>query len=172
MLRWLADDLQSTSQRWIIAFWHHPPYSKGSHDSDFEIELVEMRENVLPILEAGGVDLVLSGHSHSYERSMFIDGHYDVSTTLMPAMIKDPGDGREAGDGAYQKTAAPHAGAVYVVTGTAGQVSGGSYNHPVMFTSLPELGSFVLDVTGDRLDAHFVSIDSTAHDEFTIVKSP
>jgi hypothetical protein len=172
MLRWLADDLQSTSQRWIIAFWHHPPYSKGSHDSDFEIELVEMRENVLPILEAGGVDLVLSGHSHSYERSMFIDGHYDVSTTLMQAMIKDPGDGREAGDGAYQKTAAPHAGAVYVVTGTAGQVSGGSYNHPVMFTSLPELGSFVLDVTGDRLDAHFVSIDSTAHDEFTIVKSP
>ncbi len=27
-------------QEWIIAFWHHPPYSKGVHDSDTEIELV------------------------------------------------------------------------------------------------------------------------------------
>jgi len=172
MLKWLADDLQSTSQRWIIAFWHHPPYSKGSHDSDFEVELVEMRENVVPILEAGGVDLVLCGHSHSYERSMLIDGHYDVSSTFTPAMIKDSGDGQLDGDGAYAKTTAPHAGAVYVVTGTAGQVSGGSFNHPVMFTSLPTLGSFVLDVNGDRLDAHFVGTDAAAHDQFTILKSP
>ncbi|HEX5175797.1 MAG TPA: metallophosphoesterase family protein [Chthoniobacteraceae bacterium] len=172
MLRWLTEDLESTSQRWIIAFWHHPPYSKGSHDSDFELELVEMRENVVPILEEGGVDLVLSGHSHSYERSMLIDGHYDVSATLTPAMIKDAGDGRMEGDGAYEKPATPRAGAVYVVTGTAGQVSGGSYNHPVMFTSLPVLGSFVLDVNGDRLDAHFVGVDGTAQDQFTVLKSP
>ena len=32
MLTWLRNDLESTSQQWIIAFWHHPPYSKGSHD--------------------------------------------------------------------------------------------------------------------------------------------
>jgi len=127
---------------------------------------------VVPILEAGGVDLVLCGHSHSYERSMLIDGHYDVSSTFTPAMIKDSGDGQLDGDGAYAKTTAPHAGAVYVVTGTAGQVSGGSFNHPVMFTSLPTLGSFVLDVNGDRLDAHFVGTDAAAHDQFTILKSP
>ncbi|MEO7318509.1 MAG: metallophosphoesterase family protein, partial [Chthoniobacteraceae bacterium] len=153
MLQWLADDLASTEQRWIIAFWHHPPYSKGSHDSDFETQLVEMRENVLPILEAGGVDLVLSGHSHAYERSHFIDGHYGPSSTLVPGMVKDGGDGREDGTGAYGKDSVLHAGAVYVVAGSSGQVSGGALNHPVMFTSLSQLGSLVLDVNGDRLDA-------------------
>jgi len=35
MLTWLENDLMNTAQDWIIAFWHHPPYSKGSHDSDF-----------------------------------------------------------------------------------------------------------------------------------------
>ena len=76
MLTWLQNDLASDDQPWIIAFWHHPPYSKGSHDSDTTSELIEMRQNALPILEDGGVDLVLSGHSHSYERSFLIDGHY------------------------------------------------------------------------------------------------
>ena len=88
MLAWLADDLAATSQKWIIAFWHHPPYTKGSHDSDIEEELIEMRENVLPILDAGGVDLVLGGHSHSYERSFLIDGHYGHSTSLAFEMIR------------------------------------------------------------------------------------
>jgi hypothetical protein len=62
MLRWLAADLAATTQKWIIAFWHHPPYTKGSHDSDSELELIEMRENALSILEAGGADLVVTGH--------------------------------------------------------------------------------------------------------------
>ena len=38
MLNWLQNDLAMTEQQWIIAFWHHPPYSDGSHDSDIEIE--------------------------------------------------------------------------------------------------------------------------------------
>src|SRR5690606_119797 len=71
MATWLREDLESTTQDWVIAFFHHPPYSKGSHNSDnptgSDRELLEMREGILPILEAGGVDLVLSGHSHSYE---------------------------------------------------------------------------------------------------------
>ena len=44
MLTWLQNDLAATTQQWIIAFWHHPPYSKGSHDSDVAIELLEMRQ--------------------------------------------------------------------------------------------------------------------------------
>jgi hypothetical protein len=55
MLTWLEDDLAATTADWVVAYWHHPPYSKGSHDSDAEARLVEMRENVLPILESAGV---------------------------------------------------------------------------------------------------------------------
>ena len=103
MLSWLENDLMSTSQDWVIAYWHHPPYTKGSHNSDTESRLIEMRENALPILEEYGVDLVLGGHSHSYERSFLLTGHYDVSGTLAPSMVLDNGDGREGGDGAYFK---------------------------------------------------------------------
>ena len=73
MCEWLRTDLEATTQDWLIAFWHHPPYTKGSHDSDTEAELVAMRRNALPILESYGVDLVLCGHSHCYERSFLLE---------------------------------------------------------------------------------------------------
>jgi hypothetical protein len=173
MMTWLQSDVNSTTQKWIIAFWHHPPYSKGSHDSDTEIELVEMRQNALPILEAAGVDLVLSGHSHAYERSFLIDGHYGTSTTFTAGMKKDGGSGRLDGTGSYHKPTAgkaAHEGAVYTVAGSSGQASGGTLNHPAMFISLNLLGSMVLDVDDLRLDAKFVDNTGTVRDYFTIEK--
>ena len=85
MATWLRSDLASTSQNWTIAFWHHPPYSKGSHDSDTEYELVGMREVFLPILEANGVDLVLTGHSHDYERTWLINGQGSIGWGQPPS---------------------------------------------------------------------------------------
>ena len=43
MLTWLEQDLGATTQDWIIVFFHHPPYTKGSHNSDTETQLIEMR---------------------------------------------------------------------------------------------------------------------------------
>jgi hypothetical protein len=82
MANWLKQDLLvAQSSEWIIAYWHHPPYTKGTHDSDnplfYDFEMVEMREQIVPLLENGGVDLVLAGHSHVYERTPLIDGHYE-----------------------------------------------------------------------------------------------
>jgi hypothetical protein len=173
MATWLRNDLSATTQDWIIAFWHHPPYSKGSHDSDTESQLIEMRQNFLPILEDYGVDLALTGHSHSYERSYLLDGHYGSSTTLTSSMIKDSGSGRPSETGAYQKPSsglAPHEGAVYAVAGSSGQTSGGTLNHPAMFISINQLGSMVLDVDGNRLDAKFLRETGAIADSFTIVK--
>ena len=62
--------------------------------------------------------------------------------------------------------------AVYAVVGSSGKVSGGPLDHPVMFTSLNQLGSLVLDVDGDRLDAKFLRDDGVVADSFTIVKTP
>jgi hypothetical protein len=173
MLTWLTNDLNATSQPWVIAYWHHPPYSKGSHDSDVEAELVEMRKNVLPILEAHGVDLVLGGHSHSYERSVLLDGHYGTSDTLNKAtMFRNEGDGREFGDGAYTKFTKPRAGAVYTVCGVSGKAGGGALNHPVMVISRDDiLGSMVLEIEGNRLDARFLDSTGAERDQFTIVKA-
>ena len=173
MLTWLQRDLAANTQPWVIAFFHHPPYSKGSHDSDLEIELVQMRQNALPILENFGVDLVLAGHSHSYERSFLLDGHYGDSRTFTATMKKDGGSGRPDASGAYQKPTygmAPHQGAVYMVAGTSGKVSGGTLDHPAMYTSQSVLGSVVLDVAGSRLDATFVDSSGIPRDSFSILK--
>jgi acid phosphatase type 7 len=173
MATWLRSDLASSTRQWTIAFWHHPPYSKGSHDSDTDPILAEMRQNFLPILEEAGVDLVLAGHSHSYERSYLIDGHYGLSSTFTNTMKKDGGSGRADVSGAYTKpTLGPgsHEGAVYAVAGSSGQISGGTLNHPAMFISLNNLGSMVLDVNGNTLDAKFLRENGAIADYFRIVK--
>ena len=85
--------------------------------------LSQMRQNFLPILEDAGVDLILSGHSHTYERSFLIDGHYGTAATFTNAMKKDGGNGRADGTGAYNKSTpgpGPHEGAVYAVAGSFG----------------------------------------------------
>jgi hypothetical protein len=177
MLQWLESDLALNDKPWLIAIWHHPPYTKGSHNSDSEGALIDMRQNALPILESWGVDLVLTGHSHTYERSYLVDGHYGLSGTLNEAInILDIGDGRETGNGAYQKpdiVAAQNEGSVYAVAGSSGKVSTGyPLDHPVMFIALESLGSMVLDVAGNRLDATFLDQNALVRDEFTILKTP
>lgn len=173
MLQWLTQDLAQNTLDWTIAYWHHPPYTKGSHDSDSESRLIEMRENALPILESYGVDLVIGGHSHSYERSYLLDGHYGDSGTLTSAMILDHGDGHLDGDGAYEKPTvgkAPHEGAVYVVAGSSGKTSGGALNHPAMHVSLKKLGSVVMDIDSTQLDLTFLDDNGTVLDYFTMIK--
>ncbi|MDA3963260.1 MAG: metallophosphoesterase [Planctomycetota bacterium] len=172
MHRWLAQDLAANSLPWTIAFFHHPPYTKGSHDSDKEGNLIEMREHFLPLLEDHGVDLVLSGHSHSYERSKLIDGHYGKSSSFDDAIhSKDAGDGDPAGDGAYTTASGAHQGTVYMVAGSSGKISGGSLNHPAMKRSLNILGSVVLDVSTTGLDLRFLDNQGKTLDTLRLTKA-
>jgi len=178
MHEWLENDIAATNQDWIIAFFHHPPYSHGTHNSDdpddSDGRMVDMRERFVPLLEEGGVDLVLTGHSHSYERSHLIDGHYGFSNSLTSAMILDDGDGRPSGDGAYIKHGfgpQPHQGAVYAVAGSSADISESPIDHhPVMFIYMKVLGSMVLDINGNRMDARFLNVNGTSLDTFTIQK--
>lgn len=176
MAQWLMSDLNLPStqaQHWIIAFWHHPPYTRGGHNSDTDPISIEMHGNIVPILENGGVDLVFTGHSHSYERSVLLDGHYGSSSTLTMGMKLDAGSGRIDGTGAYHKATygiAPHQGTVYAVAGSSGKISGGPLNYPAMFTSLNVLGSVAVDINGSRLDARFVDSSGATRDYFSIIK--
>ena len=176
MMTWLAADVAATTGDWTIAFWHHPPYSKGGHDSDSEIELVEMRENAIPILDDNGADLTLAGHSHDLERSFLIEGHYGDSLTFVPGMKVNGGDGRTDGDGAYTKPVfgpGPNMGMVHMVAGTSGHITAGeSLDHPAMFISMERLGSLVLDIFGNRLDATFIDDSGVVQDYYTIIKGP
>lgn len=172
MAQWLISDLENNTKDWLIVFFHHPPYSKGSHDSDTKSNLIEMRRHFAPILEDYGVDIVLAGHSHSYERSRFIRAHYDKSDTFDSSyMVVQPGSGQ--GSGAYEKGATgpmPNAGAVYFTAGSSGKLSDGQFNHPAMWVSMKTLGSVVLDVDGQRLDAKFIDNTGAIRDSFTMLK--
>jgi Calcineurin-like phosphoesterase/Bacterial Ig domain len=176
MLTWLENDLAATAQDWIVAFWHHPPYSKGPHDSDLELELIQMREWALPILERFGADLVLCGHSHDYERSLFLQGYYGLSTDLDSHMILDAGSGRPEETGPYRKPAGglgANQGTVYAVCGCSGEGGGIILpDHPAMFFSRLGFGSMILDIDGLRLDAIFLDDQGNVDDRFTVLKGP
>jgi hypothetical protein len=173
-LTWLEADLTANRKDWLIVSWHSPPYSKGSHDSDFSSNLMKMRQNVVPIIERYGVDLVLCGHSHVYERSYLIDGHYGSSFSWVPTMAKDAGTGRANDTGAYLKPGTgpyAHQGAVYVVAGSAGWTwNSVGLNHPAMFMGVSKLGTLIIDVDGQRLDARFLRETGVIGDYFTIIK--
>jgi hypothetical protein len=63
-LKWFEDELIKDTSDWKIAFFHHPPYSSGGkHGSD-----KQLREVVEPIFVKYGVNVVLAGHEHFYER--------------------------------------------------------------------------------------------------------
>ncbi len=178
MVRWLQADLEANQQEWLIAFSHHPPYTKGSHDSDrdkdSDARMRKMREVVLPMLENHGLDLLMVGHSHAYERSYLLDGLYSHSTNVNEKVhFKSALDGRADGTGIYTKPTPKlgvREGAVYVVAGSSGQVSGGKLQHPAMCLSLNVLGSLVLDIDGPRLDATFIDDKAVVRDYFTIQK--
>jgi hypothetical protein len=174
MLTWLQSDLAATAADWVIAVFHRPPYSRGLfHNSDVEVNEIRMREFVLPVLEDYGVDVVLCGHSHNYERSFFIDGHYGFANTFNDSFKKDLGDGDPAGDGSYRKTAVgplPHSGAVYVVNGSGSEFRNSTLDHPAHIVGLLTVGSMVIDVDDDTLTARFLSNTGSVDDQFQIVK--
>jgi predicted phosphodiesterase len=63
-LQWLENTLRNAREEWKIVYFHHPLYSDGDrHGSN-----VELRVRIEPILVTYGVDVVLSGHDHIYER--------------------------------------------------------------------------------------------------------
>jgi hypothetical protein len=175
MLRWLEADLAKSDQPWLIVAFHHPPYTHGSHNSDSRTDsgrrLFKVREEVLPLLEKAGVDLVLSGHSHMYERSHLLGCHYGTSDTLEPKMWQKPRmQGKQA---IYTKQAAgrvAHQGAIYAVVGSSSKADQGPLDHPVMAVSQRQLGALVVDINGSQLTGRFINEHGVIADYFTIIK--
>ncbi|MCA1616442.1 MAG: metallophosphoesterase [Acidobacteria bacterium] len=75
-LKWLEDQLAKEGAEWKVIYMHHPPYSSGGkHGSS-----VKLRQVVEPIFLKYGVNVVLAGHEHFYERTKPQKGiHYIIS---------------------------------------------------------------------------------------------
>jgi predicted phosphodiesterase len=75
--QWLESDLANVpnSIKFIVAVFHHPPYSTGPHAEDE----MGLRETIAPLFEQYHVDIVFNGHDHSYERSFCGERYYIVT---------------------------------------------------------------------------------------------
>ncbi len=68
--KWMKRTLDESDKTWNIVVTHHPPY--GMHDK--ATVSPRLRSLWVPIMEGGGVDLVLCGHQHMYMRTEEING--------------------------------------------------------------------------------------------------
>ncbi|WP_309640774.1 fibronectin type III domain-containing protein [Flavobacterium sp.] len=169
MHTWLINDLAANTQRWTIVYMHYPPYTYGTHNSDTETTLIDMRTILVPLLESYHVDVLLAGHSHVNERSYMIKGHYDVANTFTEAMKVSPQNNN------FVKTP-PYDGTVYAVCGTSGQnpqvVNQPGFPMPAMyFNNNTNNCSLVIDVNGDNFSCKYLTSTGVIADEFTITKN-
>lgn len=175
MAKWLEQDLQSARQDWIIAFFHHPPYTMGNHNSDTEERHGEVRKYFLPVLEKYGVDLVFTGHSHNYERSFLLNGAYGDSKDNLENFYKvtlDRRSGDPAAEGPYRKpmVRSGNAGTVYTVAGSSGKVESRIGDHPLNKVSLGKLGSVILRIEDNVADARMLDDSGRVLDHFQLVQ--
>lgn len=64
-IKWLEEELASSTEDWKIAYFHHPLYSSGGrHGSD-----EQLRDSLEPLFVKYGVSVVFTGHDHFYERT-------------------------------------------------------------------------------------------------------
>lgn len=129
---WMENDLKSSKARWKFVCFHQPPFNTSDHHYD------EQRMRVFsPLFERCGVDVVLNGHVHNYQRSKpltFLPS-VDVekmATALATSKLKMI-NGHFTIDNDFNgvdKTSPK--GIVYIVTG-----AGGAEAHDVDFTNNP-----------------------------------
>ncbi|HEX3021036.1 MAG TPA: metallophosphoesterase family protein [Lachnospiraceae bacterium] len=67
--------------KWKIVTMHQDIYGAGEHSN--EPEIVSLRYALAPIFEKNGIDVVLTGHDHTYSRSFIMNGGVaDMSSML------------------------------------------------------------------------------------------
>ena len=178
-MKWLERDLKANKQKWTIVYWHHPPYTMASRNSDIEIDLKTIREGVVPLLDKYKVDMVLNGHSHVYERSQMMKGHYGLAATFNQKL-----NSASTSTGLYNNSkdscpyvkdskATDNEGIIYVVNGCGASNSGAvnALTHNAMiYSDKTSAGSLLIEVEGNRLDAKFITEDGSIKDQFTVLK--
>jgi hypothetical protein len=123
------------------------------------------------------VDLVLTGHSHNYERSYLLKNYTGTEASFSPSQHT-----ASSASGKYNGTAnscpyftsqeKTNHGTIYVVAGSAGQVGGtqSKWPHNAMPFSDNKGGMLYLEVQQNRLDAKYLRTDGVIWDQFTIMK--
>jgi acid phosphatase type 7 len=127
---WIATDLTDTKAIWKFVVFHHPPFNVG--DEHYEVQHMRV---LSPLFEKLGVDIVLNGHEHNYQRPRplkFLPAGPGKSAALGEKDRRVPGT--FAIDRSFDgvNNTRPN-GVLYVVTG-----AGGKHLYDAGFTDNPE----------------------------------
>ena len=162
-LRWLCADLAAAAERdvpWKIILIHHPAYSAGLHGPRPNFDGTDLTANQLipPLAERYGVDVVISGHDHNYQRSFpLLDG--EVVDAWQEPLYQSP------------------AGPVYIVSGGGGATPyfefPGAFHRPLMSFFYPGPHALEFEASPERLVFRSWAPEREAPlDEVTIDRSP
>ena len=155
---WLQQDLSAVNRDvtpFVIVYGHKPMYSSNSYHGSED----ELRDALEELYVAQGVDLVIAGHDHFYERTWPVSGE----------MVEDKGD-----DNRFARGHAP----IHLVIGIAGRSSYEELDEPQ-----PEWSAFrenstygwtrlVYDGDAREISLTHHRIDGTIGDQFVIQEAP
>jgi predicted MPP superfamily phosphohydrolase len=130
--RFIRSAFDKTDARWLLVAFHHGPFNIGNEHYKEQ----HMRVHA-PLFEQLGVDVVLSGHEHSYQRTRPL--RFRPAGPGRAAAVDDDIDRRVPGTFIVDRrfdgqTATTALGVIYIVTG-----AGGADLYDPGFTDTPEL---------------------------------
>ncbi|MDW0235037.1 MAG: metallophosphoesterase [Nitrososphaeraceae archaeon] len=147
--------------KWIVVNMHNPFYSSPNEckasgcegDKDF-------RESFHPLFDKYGVDLVLEGHVHNYQRSF-------------PLAFNQQKSGEPIVTSASKTDYNNPSGAIFAIVGTGGvNLHGLSDKAPFMaFQQDSKFGVLYIHFSDDKIDAKFVTNEGKTLDHFSISKT-
>jgi len=117
-VQWLAEDMKNSKADWKIVAYHHPAFNSSKAHYDYQTMRL-----LSPILEELGIDLVLTGHVHNYQRTLPLKFEPKKDKTGTQYVISDEGrvDGKFTLDESYDGvTNTKPKGIIYIVTGAGG----------------------------------------------------
>lgn len=165
--QWASETAAAAETTWKIVVTHKAPYSKGSHQGDSDV--VALRGWLDSFCAQNDIDLVLSGHDHTYMRTPSLSSGAEAAVTT-----KTVSDG--AGN-SYEAQVNP-AGTTFVIPSTSG-----TKYYDIVENDLPTAFSWQgyqpvwsrLEIDGDTLFWRSYAYDaetdaSTCIDSFAITK--
>jgi len=153
-LKFVKNDLLETKANkntdWIIVFFHKPFYSSNS-------DITNMRKNYHPLFEDLGVDLVIQGHSHNYQRTYPL--LYNEARNSQP-IIADK----------EQSQYEDPLGIIFVIAGTGGESLQPLHKEPFLASSYGGFGCMNVEVKNKSMTVEYYSDTNDIVDKFIITK--
>lgn len=156
-LEFVRNDLLKTTSNpnidWTIIFFHRPFYSASA--SDF----ASMTKTYHPIFEEFGVDLVLQGHSHNYQRTY-------------PLLFNDETNSKPIISVKEQSHYHDPKGVIFVVAGTGGESIQPLNKKSFLVSTYEGYGCLNVEINGNSMSVEYYSDLNESIDKFTITKEP